>query len=84
MVFFVCLGLVFVLTRLKYKKGKCEISQGQMTKDSWTLKPSKSDQHLISPYNIIPESNIKVRRIKEMITYQRSSWSLKKFSLSAT
>ena len=28
----------------------------------------KSDQHLISPYNITPESNIKVMRIKEMIT----------------
>ena len=27
-----------------------------------------SDQHLISPYNIIPESNIKVMRVKEMIT----------------
>ena len=29
----------------------------------------KSDQHLISPYNIIPESHIKATRIKEMITY---------------
>ena len=29
----------------------------------------KSDLHLISPYNINPESNIKVTRIKEMITY---------------
>ena len=28
----------------------------------------KSDQHLISPYNIIPESSIKVMRIQEMIT----------------
>ena len=28
----------------------------------------KSDQLLISPYNITPESNIKVMRIKEMIT----------------
>ena len=27
----------------------------------------KSDQHLISPYNITPESHIKVKRIKEMI-----------------
>ena len=26
-----------------------------------------SDQHYISPHNITPESNIKVRRIKEMI-----------------
>ena len=38
----------------------------------------KSDQHLISPYKIIPESHIKVMRIKEMIT----STSIK-FSLSA-
>ena len=28
-----------------------------------------SDEHLISPYNIIPESHIKVARIKEMITH---------------
>ena len=28
----------------------------------------KSDEHLISPYNITPESNIKVMRMKEMIT----------------
>ena len=35
-----------------------------------------SDQHLISPYNIIPESHIKVMRIKEMITKWRSSWIL--------
>ena len=29
----------------------------------------KSDQHLISPHNITPESYIKVTRIKEMINY---------------
>ena len=28
----------------------------------------KSDQHLFSPNNITPESNITVMRIKEMIT----------------
>ena len=28
----------------------------------------KGDQHLIFPYNITPESNINVTRIKEMIT----------------
>ena len=33
----------------------------------------KSDQHLISPYSIIPESNIKVTRIKEMITNKKKS-----------
>ena len=31
-----------------------------------TLIP-ESDYHLISPFNIIPESNIEVMRIKEMI-----------------
>ena len=31
----------------------------------------KSDQHLISPYNITTESHINVRRIKEMITNQK-------------
>ena len=39
----------------------------------------KSDEHLISPYIITPESNIKVMRIKEMIAYL-----LNKLSLSAT
>ena len=29
----------------------------------------KSDWHLISPYHITPESNIKVRRIKKLITH---------------
>ena len=43
----------------------------------------KSDQLLISPYNITSESNIKVTRIKEMITNQKSSWLSNKFSLSA-
>lgn len=28
----------------------------------------KNDQHPISPHNITPESNMKVRRIEEMIT----------------
>ena len=42
----------------------------------------KSDLNLISPCNNSPESNIKVMRIKEMITNQRSSWLLNKFSLS--
>ena len=44
---------------------------------------SKSDQHLISPYIITPESHIKIMRIKEMITNYRSLWFLNKFSLSA-
>ena len=29
----------------------------------------KSDQHLISPYNITTESHINIMRIKEMITH---------------
>ena len=40
-----------------------------------------SDKHLISPYNITPESNIWVTRIKEIITNWRSSWFLNKFLL---
>ena len=43
----------------------------------------KSDQLMISPNNITLESNIKVTRIKEMITNLKSSWFLNKFSLSA-
>ena len=43
----------------------------------------KSDQQLISPYNMTPESSIKVMRIKEMITNIRSYWLLNKFSSSA-
>ena len=43
----------------------------------------KSDQHLISLNNITPELHIKVMRIKEMITNQRSFWLGNKFSLSA-
>ena len=42
----------------------------------------KSDQYLNSPYNITPESHIKVMRIKEMVTNLRSSWLLNKFSSS--
>ena len=43
----------------------------------------KSDQHLISPYNITFESHVKVMRIKEMITNERNFWLVHKFSLSA-
>ena len=40
------------------------------SRDIIIINPStiKSDQLLISPHNITPESNIKVTRIKEMIT----------------
>ena len=43
----------------------------------------KSDQHLISPYNITSESHIKVMRIKEMVTKEGTFWLANKFSLSA-
>ena len=42
-----------------------------------------SDQHLISPHNITPESNIQVTGIKQIITNLRNSGFLNKFSLSA-
>ena len=35
-----------------------------------------SDWHLIAPYNIIPESQRKVTRMKEMITHKRGSYML--------
>ena len=41
----------------------------------------KSDWHLIFPYNITRESNIKVTRMKEMITNKRCSWFSNKLSL---
>ena len=37
----------------------------------------------ISPYHITPELNIKVKGMKVVITYNKSSWLLDKFSLSA-
>ena len=42
-----------------------------------------SDQHLISPYNIIPESPSKVLRIKKIIIKYRNSCLLNKFSFPA-
>lgn len=47
----------------------------------WTLFSPKSDCCLISPHLITPESNIKVLRVKEMITIGRSSWLFDKISL---
>ena len=44
---------------------------------------SKSDENLISPYSITPESHFKVTIIKEMFAYRKSSWLLYKFSLAA-
>ena len=42
----------------------------------------ESDQLLISPYNITPESNIEVTRIMDMTNNLQSSWFLNKFSSS--
>ena len=45
-------------------------SSVKVTNSPLTFKPL-SDQHIISPYNITPESHIEVMRIREMITNQR-------------
>ena len=44
---------------------------------------SESDQHPISLFNIIPESRIKVMKIKKMIFNWRTSWFSNKFSFPA-
>ena len=44
----------------------------------------ESDQHLISPYNIIPKSHIKVMRIKEMITNKKKLLISKRILLVST
>ena len=51
-------------------------------KPVFTLK-SRRDYHLISHYSITAELNIKVARMKEMITNQWSFWLFNKFSLLA-
>ena len=45
----------------------CE-TQGEVDVELINPLTPKSDWHLISPYCITPESNIKVGRIKELIT----------------
>ena len=40
-----------------------------------------SDSHLISPYSITNESNIKVTRFEEMIFILRCPWLLNQFSI---
>ena len=54
---------------------------GRITRSINPLTP-KSDKHLISPYNITPKPHIKVTTKKEMITKDRNSRLLNKFSLS--
>ena len=50
-------------------KGETGIMRKKVT-SIWLFNPLtlKSDQHLISPYNITSKSPIKVMRVKEMIT----------------
>ena len=43
------------------------------SQDINSLNP-ESDNYGISPYNITPESHVKIMRIKEMITNERSFW----------
>ena len=43
----------------------------------------KSDQHLISPYNITPELLMMVMRIKDMVNREGNFWLADKFSFSA-
>jgi len=57
------------------RKGKCT----WCAFNPLTLSPN-SDKHLISPYSIITWSNIQVRRIKEIITKDKLSWCVSKFS----
>ena len=45
----------------------CE-TQGEVDVELIDPLTPKSDWHLISPFHITPELNIKVRRIKELIT----------------
>ena len=55
----------------------------QYTVKAYSLNPlnPKSAKHLISPYNITPESHIKVMRIKEMVSREETIWFADKFSL---
>ena len=89
----VVLGMIFmgdhVITECKYNWGIFGWEENLLMSTpfsmiSWIIPLTlESDQLLISPYNVTPESNIKVTRIKEMITNLKSSWFLNKFSLSA-
>ena len=75
--------LYILLLMINLCSGACMLTTDQSAQRTWLLLhlySSKSlqpwfnsltpmnDQHLISPYNITPESNIMVTRIKEMIT----------------
>ena len=72
---------VFFPNNLNYR---CQQMGGAYKKGTVinTLIP-ECDKHLISPFTLIPESNIKVMRIKEMINNWRTPWLLNRFSLPA-
>ena len=57
--------------------------QGMLWHELNPLMP-KSDQQLISPSNIVPESQIIVTGRKDMINHSKCSWLLNKFSFSVT
>ena len=73
----------FSLTCLKFSAELIMKGCSRAIQQFNTLTP-QSDWHLISPYHIPPESNIKVWRKKELITNYRSSWLLDKFSMLAS
>ena len=65
-----CEGRYKVLVTLWGQRVNSQKLHGNVTSpSSFNPLTHKSDWHLISPYHITPESNIKVRRIKKLITH---------------
>ena len=65
-----CEGRYKVLVTLWGQRVNSQKLHGNVTSpSSFNPLTCKSDWHLISPYHITPESNIKVRRIKMLITH---------------
>ena len=62
-----------LVTRSAYQAGE-EVTVWYVSRDLTFGALSQSDWHLISRYDITPESHSKVVRIKEMILNKRSSW----------
>ena len=60
-------NFIFALVTMSFIEGS-RLPSKLSAINQLTLEILKCDQHLISPLNITPESNIKVTRIKEMIT----------------
>ena len=57
-------------------------SKGLYLSQSFNPFNPNRDEHLISPYNITPESHIKVMGIKKMIINEGGFWLVDKISLS--